>query len=72
MKRGIDRRTFLRGAGAAGAGLWLSGASPQAAAAPREKLSIACFGVGGRGGANFNAVVGENVVALCDVDDQQA
>jgi predicted dehydrogenase len=32
-----------------------------------EKLNIACIGVGGRGGANLDAVGSENIVALCDV-----
>ncbi|MFN3422622.1 MAG: hypothetical protein ACK40X_12965, partial [Armatimonadota bacterium] len=37
-----------------------------------EKLNIACIGVGGQGLANLKAVSGENIVALCDVDEQRA
>lgn len=37
-----------------------------------EKLNIAGIGVGGQGGGNMNAVSGENIVALCDVDDGRA
>lgn len=33
-----------------------------------DRLDLAVIGVGGRGGANLDAVAGENVVALCDVD----
>jgi predicted dehydrogenase len=40
--------------------------------APSDKLNIACIGVGGRGGANLNGVRGENIVAMCDVDIEQA
>jgi predicted dehydrogenase len=40
--------------------------------APSDKLNIACIGIGGRGGANLKGVGGENIVALCDVDMQQA
>lgn len=32
------------------------------------KLQIACIGVGGRGGGNLAAVLGEDVVAVCDVN----
>jgi len=37
-----------------------------------ERLNIALVGVGGHGWANLNAVAGENIVALCDVDEQHA
>lgn len=36
-----------------------------------EKLNIALVGVGGRGGDNLKSVAGENVVALCDVDEHR-
>ena len=39
---------------------------------PSEKLNVAGIGVGGRGAADINACEGENVVALCDVDEKQA
>jgi predicted dehydrogenase len=39
---------------------------------PSEKLNIAGIGVGGRGADNLDAVSGENIVALCDVDRQRA
>jgi predicted dehydrogenase len=39
---------------------------------PSEKLNIAAIGSGGMGGSNINACSGENIVALCDVDDNQA
>jgi predicted dehydrogenase len=34
-----------------------------------EKLNIAIIGCGGRGAANLAGVSGENIVALCDVND---
>ncbi len=42
------------------------------AGSPNEKLNIALVGVGGRGGDNLQGVQGENIVALCDVDDERA
>jgi predicted dehydrogenase len=42
-------------------------------ASPNEKLNLGIVGVAGRGGDNLAAVAaaGENIVALCDVDDQR-
>ncbi|NQT39612.1 MAG: gfo/Idh/MocA family oxidoreductase, partial [Planctomycetes bacterium] len=40
--------------------------------APSEKLNIACIGAGGRGYQDLVSVASENIVALCDVDDQRA
>ncbi len=39
---------------------------------PNEKLSIAAVGIGGMGKANLDACSTENIVALCDVDDEYA
>jgi predicted dehydrogenase len=57
----ISRRGFL----GAGAGFWIA---PRARS--REKLRIACIGVGGRGSAAVQAAKAEALVALCDVDDR--
>ena len=40
--------------------------------APSNKLNIAGIGVGGMGAANLKKCVNENIVALCDVDDDYA
>jgi predicted dehydrogenase len=53
-------------------GYWLGSASAARAASPNEKLNIACIGVGGRGSANVGGVSGENIVAMCDVDEKKA
>lgn len=73
MNRTITRRDLLRRGALAGSALWLYGSTVrQAGAAPSDKLNIACIGIGGRGAANVNGVKGENIVALCDVDDKRA
>ena len=41
-------------------------------ASPNEKLNIAAIGVGGMGGSNLNNCATENIVALCDVDEERA
>jgi predicted dehydrogenase len=70
MTRRSTRRDFLKQTALAGAGFWLaSGTTPAARRSPNEKLNIAVIGAGGRGAANAGAVSGENIVALCDVDE---
>jgi hypothetical protein len=39
--------------------------------APSDKLNIACIGVGGKGTSDIRGVFNENIVALCDVDDEK-
>ena len=67
----FNRRNFLRvtGAGAAvlSSGVW-SELAAQESKSPNEKLNVACVGTANRAAANVNAVQGENIVALCDVD----
>jgi predicted dehydrogenase len=71
---GMSRRQLLGSAVAAGAFtivpsyvLGVNGQKP-----PSEKLNIATIGVGGMGGNNTRrcADAGENIVALCDVDEK--
>ncbi len=40
--------------------------------APSGKLNVACIGIGGRGGASVGGTSGENIIALCDVDQRRA
>jgi len=75
MTHPITRRHFLRrtAAGMAvfsmvpGHVLGLNGATP-----PSRKLNLAFVGIGGRGVTNLESMAGENVVALCDVDEKRA
>jgi predicted dehydrogenase len=70
MNSSINRRDFLRRTAATGAGLWLGSHGLARAQSPNEKLDIGVIGVGGQGGGNLNAVSSENIVALCDIDEQ--
>jgi predicted dehydrogenase len=65
--RGISRRAFLHGSALA-AGAVLGMPAVVRGQNLNEKLNIAMIGVGGRGGGNLQAVRGENIVALCDVN----
>jgi predicted dehydrogenase len=62
-----NRRQFL---GTTAAGIAALGAPMFIRARnPNEKLNIAVIGCGGRGAANLGGVGGENIVALCDVNE---
>lgn len=73
MTRKLDRRQAAKLAALAGVGFWTgTGSTSRAERSPNEKLNLAFIGIGGRGRANLDALAGENVVALCDVDDERA
>jgi predicted dehydrogenase len=74
MRQVLNRRDMLKAGTALGAGLYLGGSleSARAQDSPNEKLNVALIGIGGQGGSNLNGVKGENIVALCDVDDTRA
>jgi predicted dehydrogenase len=67
----MKRRQFLQTAAATGAG-WLIVPSGilSGATAPSNKLNVALIGTWGRGEAHFDALASENVVALCDVNEE--
>jgi predicted dehydrogenase len=73
--RAASRRDFMKTAAAAAAGVTIVprhvlGRSRQAA--PSDRLAIAGIGVGGMGAANLSAMETEDIVALCDVDENYA
>jgi predicted dehydrogenase len=68
--KGISRRRFMGGTAAAMAFTIVPG--HVLAQSPNEKLNIAGVGVGGMGQNNVKACDGENIVALCDVDEKYA
>ena len=74
MRDHWNRRQVLRRLGATGiAGVGLGRVSTTArGASPNDKLNLAIVGCGGQGAENLEKVAGENIVALCDVDEQRA
>jgi len=71
----VSRRHFLRNAALGGAGLLILPNSRSAFAYDaNSKLNIAAIGISGRGRGNISvaAKLGENIVALCDVDQDGA
>ena len=77
MSTPLNRRDILKNTALAGAGFFLAGnlrsrAEENKSASPNEKLNVALVGCGGRAEGNLAGVAGENIVALCDVDDARA
>ena len=66
----MQRRQFLKAAAFTGAGvLILPRVKLFGADAPSNKLNVALIGTWGRGEAHFGVLKSENVVALCDVNE---
>jgi predicted dehydrogenase len=66
----FTRRRFLQSSSLATAGL-LAGcqsAPKRRPISPNEKLNVGIIGVAGRGAENIEGLLGENIVALCDVN----
>ena len=75
VSRSISRRSFVSKAGAALAAITVAPRHCVAGSKdtpPSEKLNIACVGVGGRGRKNIAGLKGQNIIALCDVDQKRA
>lgn len=69
----MDRRDFVKGMAAVGAGVWFGNETERAEAQEaKEKVSLAVIGLGGQGAANLKGVSTQNIVALVDVDDDRA
>jgi len=69
-----SRRKFLGAASTAAAGILVVPrhvvGQTAKKKAPSDTLNIACVGVGGMGSGDTRGVRSENIVALCDVDDE--
>ena len=75
MSRKSSRRDFLKETALTGLGFWVAGGVSRAAPkSANEKLNVAIIGAGGQGGGNLRNIdgLGENIVALCDVDENRA
>ena len=67
----MQRRDVLKSAVAAAGLTILKSGTLRGQNAPSNKLNIALFGVWGRGTAHYNVLRNENVVAICDVNDNR-
>ena len=65
MNSSLNRRRFL----VTSAGVLAAPYFSRSQGSPNSKLNIACIGTAGRAAGNIEGVKGENIVALCDVDE---
>src|SRR5438094_4367448 len=70
MNRSLNRRQFIQQSAAAATGAWLINIQTLARSiSPNDKLNIGMIGVANRAGDDLREVSTENIVALCDIDD---
>jgi predicted dehydrogenase len=60
----------LGGAGIAAAGL-RGNSAPARSTSPNDRLNLAIVGCGGQGAENLKQVSAQNIIALCDVDEER-
>ncbi|HEX4072083.1 MAG TPA: Gfo/Idh/MocA family oxidoreductase [Planctomycetaceae bacterium] len=73
MIRETTRRDFMKQTAAMSAAVWVSASSVRGASrSANEKLNIAAIGAGGKGRVDIAGCSHENIVALCDADDERA
>src|SRR5580704_7709027 len=70
MSNEITRRKLLVNAALSGAGIWAASGSARARRrGANDRLNIGIVGVTNRGGDDLDGVKSENIVAICDIDD---
>ena len=67
----MQRRELLKSAASVAGLTILKSGMLKGQNAPSDKLNVALIGVWGRGTAHYNVLRNENVVALCDVNDNR-
>ena len=68
----ITRRQFVKRTAVAATALTFPFVASRNVLGANERLNIAGIGVGGKGASDVANVDSENIVALCDVDDDNA
>ena len=72
MSGAANRRTFLKTTAMAGLAAPMASRSWARTLGANESVNIACIGVGGKGNSDMmETSVGQNIVAICDIDEQR-
>jgi hypothetical protein len=69
MNHSLNRRQFINQTAAATGALLVGVRARAQKLSPNDKLNIGMIGVANRAGADLQEVSSENIVALCDIDD---
>jgi predicted dehydrogenase len=73
MSKAINRRQAMKYSAALAGGYYIgTAARPVRAASANEKLNVACIGVGAQGSGHCQAMRGQNLIAIADVDEKRA
>ena len=70
--KSLSRRNFMGATASAVAAFHIVPSHVLGRNPPSSKLNLAFVGSGGRARRNMDGLKSENIVALCDVDDQRA
>jgi predicted dehydrogenase len=72
MKRGTNRRSFVKTTAALGVGFWVAGGiEPRPSRAANDMINFASIGVNGKGQSDSQDAGGSgNMVAICDIDEK--
>jgi predicted dehydrogenase len=70
MTRPLCRRDFVRGLTASALATAVAARATGRPVSANEKLNIGVIGTSGRAHGNIEGVLGENIVAVCDIDDR--
>src|SRR5436853_6248074 len=68
----LNRRQFIRRTGLTAGAMALPFVSARNVLGANSRLNIAAIGAGGKGAVDIGYCIDENVVALCDVDQNNA
>ena len=72
MTRPINRRDFIQqsiAASSIASAIYVGQSQAQDSKSPNDKLNIACVGVANKGRHNIDELRSQNIVVLCDVDE---
>lgn len=69
MNSKLSRRHFLRNGSIAGAAFWIGSSGWLRGNSPNNKLNIGVIGTANRAAANIKGLESQNIVAICDIDD---
>ncbi|HVR75677.1 MAG TPA: Gfo/Idh/MocA family oxidoreductase [Planctomycetota bacterium] len=72
MSKRMTRRRFLKASGSIALGVLAAPAVSARVLGANERLNIAGIGVGGKGESDIAHCESQNIVALCDVDEENA
>lgn len=66
----VSRRRFIAGSALSAGALWMAAGNKASGQSANNKLNIGIIGTNNRALANIEGVQSQNIVAICDIDDE--